>query len=267
MDSLKNVWLCEQHLSQTQSGMSEHSPQCPQQALTTSNNLHLPPSGTQCRLFISPQPPLETSSFCFPQQQQQWESSTIRNHQTQNEQNKAQAQFTEPQSPQPTGALSHQDRKQGNTTKGDNATGSCCVDTALVSQTRASPSPDDKAPSSVHHCQVSRSLEATRRADAWTVPNNSVVDSNTATPSKAFTYSDPEQDTKDWPPNDYTSQSSISGMSDMSSKFQSFFLTGQFHGFQPGECLTSGLRPVQSCLDYPEDTSSSDDEGKLIIEL
>nr|XP_057911363.1 zinc finger protein 831 [Doryrhamphus excisus] len=33
------------------------------------------------------------------------------------------------------------------------------------------------------------------------------------------------------------------------------------------ECWIGGARPVQSCHEYTEDTSSSDDEGKLIIEL
>lgn len=276
--------------------MSEYPPQSPQQALSTSNNLNLPSSGSQSRLFNSPQPPLEMNNFSFSQQQQQWENSVIHNHQTQSscesnlsEHIKVQAQLIEPQraftqietSPQPTGILSHQDQKQeqkqtlciqhGNTTKGENATGSCCTEKELRSHKSPSPSPDDKTPSTIHHSQVSHSLEVTRGTAGWTgnsqAPNNRLVDNNTGMPLKPFTYPDPEQDTKDWPPNDYTTQSSNSGRSDMNSKYQSFFLTGQFHSFQPGECLTSGARPVQSCQDYSEDTSSSDDEGKLIIEL
>lgn len=285
VDSFKNSWLSEEHLSQAQSGMSQYHPQSPQQALSTSNNLNLPSSGNQSRLFHSPQPPLEMNSFYFSQQQQ-WENSVIQNHQTQSscesnlsEHIKAQAQLTEPQSPQPTGILSHQDQKQeqeqslcilhGNTTKGDNRPGSCCTEIALGSHKR--PTPDDKTPSTIQHCKVSHSPEATRGTAVWTgntqVPNNSMVDNNIVMPSKLFIYPDSDQDTKDWPPNDYTTQSSNSGRSDMNSKYQSFFLTGQFHSFQPGECLTSGVRPVQSCQDYSEDTSSSDDEGKLIIEL
>ncbi|XP_029007286.1 zinc finger protein 831 [Betta splendens] len=64
-----------------------------------------------------------------------------------------------------------------------------------------------------------------------------------------------------WPPHDYASH-----VPDPNSKYQAFFLTGQFHSFQPGECLNNGVRAVLSCPDA-EDTSSSDEEGKLIIEL
>lgn len=42
----------------------------------------------------------------------------------------------------------------------------------------------------------------------------------------------------------------------------------QRHGDQPAECVpVDGARPVQSGQDHTEDTSSSEDEGKLIIEL
>ncbi|XP_054639992.1 zinc finger protein 831 isoform X2 [Dunckerocampus dactyliophorus] len=47
--------------------------------------------------------------------------------------------------------------------------------------------------------------------------------------------------------------------------------TGKGHSVfladQTAECWIGGARPVQSCHEYTEDTSSSDDEDKLIIEL
>nr|XP_046237744.1 zinc finger protein 831 isoform X2 [Scatophagus argus] len=96
--------------------------------------------------------------------------------------------------------------------------------------------------------------------------NNNVLE---ILPSKPFAYPEPAdfQYTKDNSPNDYTSHSSNSGRPDISNKYQSFFFSGQLHNYRPAECLTSEVRPVQSCQDYTEDTSSSDDEGKLIIEL
>lgn len=50
-------------------------------------------------------------------------------------------------------------------------------------------------------------------------------------------------------------------------KYQSILMIGSFHGYQAADCLPSGVRPVLSVPDNSEDTSSSDDEGKLIIEL
>uniref|UniRef100_A0A3Q2GK73 Uncharacterized LOC107103523 n=3 Tax=Cyprinodon variegatus TaxID=28743 RepID=A0A3Q2GK73_CYPVA len=50
-------------------------------------------------------------------------------------------------------------------------------------------------------------------------------------------------------------------------KYQSILMIGSFHGYQAADCLPSGVRPVPSVPDNSEDTSSSDDEGKLIIEL
>lgn len=43
--------------------------------------------------------------------------------------------------------------------------------------------------------------------------------------------------------------------------------TGQFHSYHLAEVLTSDVRPMLSSQEDPADTSSSDDEGKLIIEL
>lgn len=49
--------------------------------------------------------------------------------------------------------------------------------------------------------------------------------------------------------------------------YSSFFFLGQSHDYPAAESQSSTVRPVQSCQEILEDTSSSDDEGKLIIEL
>ncbi|XP_040889611.1 zinc finger protein 831 [Toxotes jaculatrix] len=293
-DSFKNSWLSEQHLSQMLSGMSEYPPQSPQQAPSMSNNLNLPAASSQTCLFNSPQPTLEMNNFYFSQQH--WESSSIHNQQTQilcesnsSQHMKTQAQITETQnafsqiqsSPQKT-TISHQDQKQGqkqtqcaqqgNATEGNNSTAvSCCTKLTLGSHRSPSPSPDVKTSSTTNHCQVSHSLQVSRPAAGWTgntqTSNSNMLDNNTGLLSKPFTYPEPAQETKDRTPDDYTTQSSNSGRPDVTNKYQSFFFTGHLHGYHTAESLTSGVRPVQSCQDYSEDTSSSDDEGKLIIEL
>lgn len=248
--------------------------------------MNLPASSSQTNYSL--QLPLELNNFCFSQQ---WES--IHNQPTQllcdlnsSQHIKAQAQLTETQNafsqfesiPQKT--FSHQDQKQDqkhphitlsvqkvNTTAGNNlAAASCCTTTKL---TLGSLSPDVKTSSSTHPSQVQVSRATAGLTGDTQASNNNVLDNNTLLPSKPFTY--PEavdyQDTKDKAPNDYTSQSSNYGRTDISDKYQSFFFSGQLHGYPPAECLTSGVRLVQSCQDDAEDTSSSDDEGKLIIEL
>ncbi|XP_026162174.1 zinc finger protein 831 [Mastacembelus armatus] len=292
-NSSKNSWLSEQHLqhlSQTHSGMSECPPLSPQQALSTSNNLNLPVSSSQNSHFNSLQTPLEMSNFCLSQQL--WENSIIHNHQTQmifceshsSEHIKAQAQLTELQnafsqiepSPQQTQTFSSQaekqEQKQGMSTqqviptKGNNSTEvSCSTKFTIESHKNPSVPPDVKISSTTHLCQVSQSIEVSTASAGW--KGNNMLDNNTGPLPKPCVYPKPEQDTKDWQSNDYTTQNSNSGRPDVSNKYQSFFLAGQFHSYQPAEYLTSGVRPVQSCQDYSEDTSSSDDEGKLIIEL
>lgn len=90
----------------------------------------------------------------------------------------------------------------------------------------------------------------------------------TVSPPQSFSFLEPEkkQDTMDTP-NDFTNQSCNSGRPDMANKYQSIFPIGSFHGYQAADCLSCGVRPVPSFQDNTEDTSSSDDEGKLIIEL
>ncbi|KAK2914546.1 zinc finger protein 831 [Channa argus] len=278
-DAFKNSWLSEQHLkhlSQTHSGMSENPPQSLQQAPSTSKNLVLPSSSSHTNLFNSPLPPLEINNFYVSQYQ--WENSITHSHGGSNvsEPFKAPAQLTEAEnafsrtdsSHQQTHTSSHVDGKrtlsiqQENPTKRDNSSaGRCCTKVHLGRPESPNLSPEAKTPFSTHHCHISHSLQVGQSRAEWT------GNTNTGPTTKSFTYPGPEQDPKDWKPNDYTTQGSNSERPDITHKYQSFFLAGQFHGFQPGECLTSGVRPVQSCQDYSEDTSSSDDEGKLIIEL
>ncbi|XP_051270853.1 zinc finger protein 831 [Dicentrarchus labrax] len=278
-DSFKNSWLSEQHLQhlpQSHSGMSEYPQQSAQQAPSTSNNLHLPAS-RETSLFDSPQPPMEMNNFYFSQRH--WESS-IHNQRTQilfesSQHVKAQGQLTETQNafsrtesgPQQT--FSHQDQKQegnqGNPAGHDIPAVTCTLGN------HKSLLPDVKTLSSTHLGQVSYSVQVSGAAPglAGDTQASNMLDNNTLLPLKPFTY--PEHadypDTKDKAPNDYTGQSSNSGRPDITNKYQSFLFAGQLQGYQPSECLSGGVRAVQSCQDYTEDTSSSDDEGKLIIEL
>ncbi len=278
MDSFKTSELSQQrlqHLSQTLTGMSEYPPQSSKQTPSTSNNLNLAASSSQTSLFNYPQP---TNNVNFSQH---WESSIIHNQQTQilcesnsSQHIKAHAQLAETQNlsqiefrPQQTQTFLHHDQKQTNITAV-----SCCTKLTLGSHKSPSFSPDVKTPPSTHLSQVSYFIQVSRANAGLTedtqVSNNNVLDNNTVLPSKPFTYPelDGYQGSKD-KANDFTSQSSNSGKPDITNKYQSFFLAGQHHDDQPAECLSSGVRPVQSCQDYTEDTSSSDDEGKLIIEL
>ncbi|XP_008282962.1 zinc finger protein 831 [Stegastes partitus] len=267
-DSCKNSWLSEQHLqhlSQTHSGMSEYPPRSPQQAPSSSNNLHLSASSIQANLFNSPQPPVEMNHFYVSQQS--WEDGGgIHNQQTQVQLSEKDFSRTEPYLQQSL-TFSHQEQnstiQQGNSAAGTNSTAGSF----------SSKSGDHKDPnlssdvgllSSTHCSQASQVC----RAAAGFMGEMSKNNQNAGSPSRPFAYPEPEekQDSIDKPLSDYTSHSSNSGRPDFTNKYQSIFLTGSLPGYQP-ECLSGGVRPVQSCQDYTEDTSSSDDEGKLIIEL
>ncbi|XP_062320076.1 zinc finger protein 831 [Osmerus eperlanus] len=65
----------------------------------------------------------------------------------------------------------------------------------------------------------------------------------------------------------YTTLTNVLVRQDSSSKYCSVPSTGQIHTNLLPDCLMSGARAVQSSLEDIEDTGSSDDEGKLIIEL
>ncbi|XP_053171448.1 zinc finger protein 831, partial [Scomber japonicus] len=281
-------WLSEQHLqhlSQTHPGMSEYPSQIPQQATSTPNHLHLPASGSHTGLFNSPQPPLEMN-FYFTQQQH-WDSSITNHKQTQilMEANSSQHIAQDPLEETPNAfsqTFSHQDQKQdnkltlsarqGHTAAGNNSAAECCCNKSIPGSHKSpSFSSDVKIPSStLQPSQGSHSAQVSRVATGLTgdtqATKRKVLDNNTVQPSQTFKYTETD-DTKDRAPHEYTSQSSNSLRGDITNKYQPFFLAGQLHGYQSLECLTNAVRPVQSCQDFTEDTSSSDDEGKLIIEL
>ncbi|KAM7423289.1 hypothetical protein PAMA_011035 [Pampus argenteus] len=275
-------WLSEQHLkhlSRTPSGMSDYPPQSPQQAPNTLNNLNSSASSSQTSLFNPPQPPSEMINFYFSQLQH-WDSRFSHNEETPNSsQCTAPELLIETQTSLPqTETFSHQDQNptlsahQRNTTAGNNSAAECCCNKSTLGSHK-SPSQDVKIPSSTHLSQVFHPVHVSKVTAGLTgdtqATKSNVLDNNTVQPSLTFMYTEPDNkaDTKDRAPHDYTSQSSNSGRADITSKYQSLFLAGQLHSCQPLDCLTSGVRPVQSCQDYTEDTSSSDDEGKLIIEL
>lgn len=276
-DSFKNSWISEQHLqhlSQTHPGMSENPPHIPQMVPSSSDNVSLPSRSSQMNIFNSPQTSLEMNNFYFSQQQ--WESGITHDQQTQfmcesssGQLTKTHVQLTESGPQQPT--FSHQDQKHtlsaqlGNTPAGNSST---AVRSTLESH--KSPNllpPDVKTSSSTHHCQVSHSPQGCRATPGWMGFTHNMLDNNTGLQLKPFTQQEPEQESTDQTPSDSTMHSSNSGRPDITNKYQPLFLAPQLHGCQPVECLTSEVKPVQSCQDYTEDTSSSDDEGKLIIEL
>lgn len=242
------------------SGMSEYPPPSSRQAPSMSNNLNSPDSSIQTS---PPQPPLELNHLYITQQN--WESSIIPNQPTQflcefnsSQHLKSQAQLSRSKPGlQQTITFSQQDQKptstsvsilQGNTAADNNsAVVSCHSKVTLGSHTNPSLSPDDRALSPTHSSKVSQATALT--GNMQTLKNNQ----NTGPPSKPCIYPDTVE-------NHNTMDRDIN-------KYQPIFLTGQVHGYHPAECMTAGVRPVQSCQDYMEDNSSSDDEGKLIIEL
>lgn len=66
---------------------------------------------------------------------------------------------------------------------------------------------------------------------------------------------------------EHTGQSNDCGRPDITNKYQSFFMVSSLCGFQPSEGRSGAVRPVSISQNYREDSGSSDDEGKLIIEL
>ncbi|KAM4587994.1 zinc finger protein 831 isoform 2-T2 [Odontesthes bonariensis] len=288
VDSFKNSCLSEQHhqyFSQTQSGMSECPPPTSKEAPNTSNILDFPPSSIHTSLFNSP--PLEMNQFYLSQQN--WGSSIIYNPQTRvlHESNTsqriiAQAHLSETENIfsrtelclQQTHSFTHEHQKQTsislsaqqeNATAGNNTAVSSSDILTSGSRKNPSLSPDFVTLSSTHPSRVSQFCRTTTGLTGDIQMSQNYQ--NTGSPSKPFTYlkTEEKQDSIDMAPNDYTCQSSNSGRPDITSKYQSVFMAGSLSGHQPTECLISGVRPVQSC--YTEDTSSSDDEGKLIIEL
>lgn len=135
----------------------------------------------------------------------------------------------------------------------------CCT-TALAPSRH--PESDAITSSSKHSCGVQQSeAAAAMTADIPAVSN--ILDSNAFT-SKSFLC--PEivdyNSRKDSATHRDAGESSNSG-----AMYSSFFFLGQSHDYPAAESQSSAVRPVQGCQENLEDTSSSDDEGKLIIEL
>lgn len=264
--------------------MSAYPQHSPQQTSNMSNNVNV--SAGSSHTICSPQPLLELNNFCVSQH---WDSIHCQPTQIlcgskSSQHIKERVQLTDTGKSFPLIELSHpktlphQDQQQDqkkqnitppvqreNTTAGHNmAATSYCATGRL---TLGSLQPDVKTSSCTHLSPVQVGGAAAGLTEDNQRSTNNVLD--TPLPSKPFTY--PEtvdyQDTKDKPLNDYTTQCSISGRTDTSNKYQSFSFSGHLLGYTSPECLASGVRPVQSCQDNGEDTSSSDDEGKLIIEL
>lgn len=251
------------------------------------NNSNLPAGGCQTTLFNSLQSPLEVSSLCISHQK----PTQISNGSNSSQHIKSQAglrvtliavSLTE-SSPQQ--IFSHQDQKRDQmqtsimltSQKGDTASGNSVANTVTTTAscytngklTLGMFSTDFKTSSSRHPSHGQMNIATAGLTGDTQAPNSNVLDSNNLLPSETFTYleADDCQDTKDNPSNDYTSQSSYSWGPDISNKYQSFCFPDQPQSNPQSECLVSGVRPVRSCQDNAEDTSSSDDEGKLIIEL
>lgn len=264
--------------------MSAYSQHSPQQTSNMSNDVNLSAGSSQT--ICSPQPLLELNNVCVSQH---WDSihcqpAQILCDSKSSQHIKERVQLTDTGKSfslielSPPKTLPHQDQKQDqkkpnitlsvqreNTTAGHNmAAASHCATAKL---TLGSLQPDVKASPCTHLSPIQGGGAAAGLTEDNQPSTNNVLDNTLL--SKPFLYSETVdyQDTKDKALNDYTTQSSISGRTDASNKYQSFSFSGHLLGYTPAECLTSGVRPVQSCQDNSEDTSSSDDEGKLIIEL
>lgn len=281
-DSFPNSLLSEQHLqhlSQTHSGMSAYPPQSPQPVPGMSNNLRVPASSAQVGPGNLPLPSVEVGGVCLSQR---WESAAAADPavpcearlcpSTDEQPPPRQAQAASDSEPDFQQTLSHVVQQQECTNSsmepsaergGENGTGTGCGNEPGIHRGLLS---DVQPTSSAAHISQSQSLCGQiqtvmddlkgERAD---LNNATLLGNSSSGPSKTFMYPEPDTDDRQ----DYSTQSSSSGRADMANRYQSFFFSSQLQSYQAAECV----RPVQSCQDYPEDTSSSDDEGKLIIEL
>ncbi|XP_043978100.1 zinc finger protein 831 isoform X2 [Gambusia affinis] len=283
VDTSKISCLSEQHLeslSQKNSCMSE----CPQpnlrQAPNTSHNSDTPANSIHFSLLNSP--PLEINHLYSPQKT--WDRGIVlydQQMQVSCESNLSQdapipISTSETQSvflcAEPSlQSFSSQDQTRSaigfSAQQGCTATGNYSCDVFTVeSKSNSCVLPDFRTLSSTYFSQVPKECRGTGEmtGDIRMLPDNLITES----PSQPFSFLEPEkkQDAMD-SLNDFTSQSSNSGRPDITSKYQSVFMIGSFPGYQSSDCLPSGVRPVPSFQDNTEDTSSSDDEGKLIIEL
>ncbi|XP_062419888.1 zinc finger protein 831 [Pungitius pungitius] len=234
LDPTKHSRLSERHLqhfSHTHSGMSECPPRSPQRAQSALNS---PARGGQTGL--SPPPQVDTDSFAFSQQLWGSSSSSIRNQQASCESSLSERVKARPQETQ-NGSSRSEPAPRPTPAFPQRGTAPAQQGHADVEWTAGSPKSPGVSPDS-HSAQV-------RPAGTPPRSNSSVLDAAAGPPSQPFTFPQPDghSGAEDGPPED----------------FNKFFF--------PAECLSSGARPLQSCMDLTEDTSSSDDEGKLIIEL
>ncbi|XP_034023246.1 uncharacterized protein LOC117507481 [Thalassophryne amazonica] len=278
VDSIKNSWY---HLSQTHPVLSEYLPQTPQHDPHTSRNLSSSP-GTQTSVFNPPQPQLQINTLYVPRQH--WESSAV-NHQHLCQTNSAPPPPQQVQSAQLQNLFSQTPLRQTDSQPdhsrqtsvsttiqqvtcdagGSTVTSCCSKSTAGIHRSKhASLSSDittslSNAGSPSVHTSVSKSAMT---QDIWVT--NRASDIAAGQPPKPP--ASINQEPKDYTTYDYTAQSGNAAGDDIISKYQSYFLVGQLHSYQP-ECMATAVRPVPNCQDYADGTSSSDDEGKLIIEL
>lgn len=92
---------------------------------------------------------------------------------------------------------------------------------------------------------------------------SNTLDSNAFT-SNCFTC---PEDVDDNDTKDSATQRDAGESSHPGAIYSSFFFLGQTPDYPAAESQSSAVRPVPSCQENMEDTGSSDDEGKLIIEL
>ncbi|KAM8914280.1 zinc finger protein 831 isoform 1-T5 [Spinachia spinachia] len=231
-DPTKRSWLSEQqlqHFSHTHSGMSKCPPCSPQRA---PSDLNSPPRGGQTGRFTLTQ--VDAYSFCFSQQLWESNSSSIHNQQASCESSLSQRVKARPQ--------------LAETQNGFSWSKSAARPTAPFphqGREQSSITPVQQGHADVKWTTASHE---TPGVSPGSYSNSNVLVNNAEATSQSFTFPQPDgyNDSEDGPPKDYNNCSSF---------------------FFPAECVSSGVKLLQSCLDNTEDTSSSDDEGKLIIEL
>ncbi|KAM4612751.1 zinc finger protein 831 [Polymixia lowei] len=285
-DPYENSRLSEQHhqhVSQPHVGMSEG----PQSRTSTRPD---PPDSSDTSLFAAPQPDTDVNAVYFSQQHS--EIKVAHNRQTQilretssslhnNQPCGLVHTLSETGQPQTQQFIHNETVSHWNHETQDQRQTEVALPAHVLPQRESSSAGNRSAQfnsvkpsSSAYPAKVSHSVCVSRAqggmsAEAQTTDLGAL--DNTAWPAKSWTSAYPEHDNKqqsrDQATHEHMTHSSDPAKADITSKYQSLFSVGQLHGYQSLECLTSGVRPVQSCQDYPDDTSSSDDEGKLIIEL
>lgn len=245
------------HLSHTCSEMSTYPQHGPQRSPSTGLCSH--------SSYRSLAPPA-TNSFALSQQWENIHSQSAQMFRASNvhQQTKAASQARAPQHCFPLiqscsekTFVHHQ--KQDEQTVIAPSPSNCCT-TALAPSRHPE---SDAFTTSCKQTSEAPSSEAAAVLTAETPAFSNILDSNVFT-SKCFAC--PENvdynDTKDSATQRHAGESSNSG-----AIYSSFFFLGQNQDYPAAESQSNAVRPVPSCQETMEDTSSSDDEGKLIIEL